>query len=587
MATKGASSKLAKTTFETTPDNKLAVADVYNSGSSGIENSFQDAYHSVNSTFDDFASLGKTALGSSGSLIDSLNKQMGNFNGILNGIKSGNLNSLFNLTGGTSTGLKQLSDLVRGGVNNLNGITRTVNNLSTMGNSLKGGLNSKGFLNRLMNNVPLGRQIQDLIRDTGKINQAANSLEQSMGRASNILGGDRSSMNTLVNGTRSGASQIDNPGRFDKAVTTQQTDSMVQRFSEISPDIGTAISSLPPATQEALTRGFSDESLNQGLIVTNKDSVSKIGPEVSPDVVKPLNQIIDSFTGRPATEAKTQDPGAIAGLISGVTNVASKSGIKDTFSTITKDVTNKEIITQAAKPLAIRAIEEGDLDMIIDLSKSKAVGDLKSFAPNMVESMCYGTLRPEGMTQQQFAPYYQDIKQAFTAIDPQWDSYTASSGNKLVNGAVICSNAFICDIIEAVLNAQNNPKGKQQDVKNPDLTPEQLTDTDVEPEMDDFARELEKEVDALNKDSFKEAWANGETIIRPPDEPAPEADAGEPVALAAVEVLEDETTPTVKFTDEPFLLLAAVFVDNSVQSEVEKHFPELNQRFLAMGTFDR
>ena len=588
MATKGASGKLAKTTFETKPDNNLAVVDVYESGGGGIENSFQEAYHKANAAFDDFASLGKSALGSSNSLIDSLNKQVSNINGILNGIKSGNLNSLFNLTGGTSTGLKQLSDLVRGGVNTVNGITRGVNNLTNLGNNLKGGLNTKGFLNRLANNIPLGRQIQDLIRDTGRIKQAGDSLESSMGRASNMLGGDRSSMNTVVNGMRKPATQIENPGRFDKQVTTQDTANMIQRFADISPDIGSALAGLPQATKEALTRGFSDESLNKGLIVTDKNKVTRIGPEVSPDVVKPINQIVDSFTGRSPTQSQTQDPGAIAGLISGVTNLAAKSGIKDTFTTITKSITNKEIISQAAKPLAIRAIEEGDMDTVIDLSKSKASGDLKSFAPNMVESICYNTLRPEGMSQQQFAPYYQEVKSAFTAIDPNWSTYASGSGNKLINGAVICSNAFVCDIIEAMLNELNNPKltpKNRQDVQSVILSPEQLTNTDVEPPVDTFAAELEKEVDALNKDSFKEAFENGDTIITPPEDPKP-GEEGEGTDPTTPEVPDPEPVP-MTFHDEPFLLLASVFVDNSVQSEIEKHFPELNQRFLAMGTYER
>lgn len=588
MATKGASGKLAKTTFETKPDNKLAVVDVYENGGGGIENSFQEAYHKANSAFDDFASIGKSALGSSNSLLDSLNKQIGNFNGILNGIKSGNLNSLFALTGGTSTGLKQLSDLVRGGVNTVNGITRTVNNLTNLGNNLKGGLNSNGLLNRIANNIPLGRQIQDLIRDTGRIKQAGDSLESSLGRASNLLGGDRSAMNTLVNGTRNPGQAIENPGRFDKQVTTQQTDSMIQRFSDLSPDIGSAMASLPQATKEALTRGFSDENLNKGLIVSNGDKVSRIAPEVSPEVVKPITQIIDSFIGRPSTEAQTQDPGAIAGMISGVTNIASKSGIKDTFSTITKNVTNKDIIAQAAKPLTLRAIEEGDMDTVIDLAKSKASGDLKSFAPNIVESMCYNTLRPETMTQQQFAPYYRDVKKAFTAIDPNWSTYASGSGNKLINGAVICSNAFICDIIEALLNELNNKNltaDNRQDVKSPVLSVDQLTPTDVEVPKDDFAELLEKEIDAINKDSYKEAWESGDVLIEPPDL-ATEEESEIPVEPDP-EVPTEPTPPVLSYTDEPFLLLASVYVDNSVQSEVEKHFPELNQRFLAMGTFDR
>ncbi len=579
MAT-GASSKLAKTTFQTNPDNKLAVRDVYESTGGGIENSFQEAYHSVNSSFDSFASLGKTALGSTGSIIDTFNKSTDSFNSILNGIKSGNINSLFALTGGTSTGLKKLSDLARGVVNNVNGLTRTVNNLSTLGNSLKGGLNNQGYLNRLMGNIPLGRQIQDLIRDTGRIQQAGNSLEQSMGRASNILGGDRSSMNTVVNGTRNRADDAATPKRFDQQVTTQDTQRMVERFSAVSPDIGAAIAELPQATQAALTRGFSDENLNQGLVVTNKDNITRIGSDVTPEVVAPLNKIIDSFTGRPPEQGKTQDPGAMAGLISGVTNIATKSGIKNTFSTITDKIENRDVIVQAAKPLAIRAIEEGDIDTIIDLSKSKASTDLRSFAPNMVESVCYGSLRPEGMTQQQFAPYYEDIKRAFTAIDPKWDTHASAGGVILVNGAIICSNAFICDIIEAKLNELNNPKitpKNRQDVKSVVLKPDQLVETDLEEPLDNFAKELEKEVDALNKDSFQELMDNNETIIRIPKE-----DEAAPMALAAAA---EPVTPD--YSNEPFLLLASVFVDNSVEAEIEKHFPELNQRFLLMGTYDR
>ena len=410
-------------------------------------------------------------------------------------------------------------------------------------------------------------------------------MEDSIGRASNILGGDRSSMNTLVNGMRNGSTQANNPGKFDKNVTTQDTANMVQRFADISPDIGSAMAGLPQATKEALTRGMSDESLATGLIATNKDRTTRIGPEVSPEVVKPLTQIIDSFTGRPTTEAKTQDPGAIAGLISGVSNLAAKSGMKDTFSTITSNVTNKDIIIQAAKPLAIRAIEEGDMDTIIDLSKSKASADIKSFAPKIVESVCYQTQRPEGMSQQQFAPYYRDVKKAFTAIDPNWSTYASGAGNNLVNGAVICSNAFICDIIEAALNEHNNTKltpDNRQDVKSIELNPEQLTETDIEPPIDSFAAELEKEIDALNKDSYKEAWANGDALITPPDEPKP--------ASGAILMASDEEVPAAEpemtFGEEPFLLVASVFVDNSVEAEIERHFPELNARFVAMGAYD-
>lgn len=579
MASKGTSGKLANTTFETKPDNKLAVVDVYENSSSGIENSFQDAYHKTNSAIDSFASIGSSSLSSVNGVLNSITSQANKFNNILNGIRSGNLNSLFNLTGGASSGLKQLNDTLRSVYGTVNNATNLVNNLSNMGNTLKGGLNNNGYLNRLMGNIPLGRQIQDIIRTAGTINSATDSLERSMGRASNILGGDRSSMNSAYYGNFNKADSITTPTRFDSANTTQATQEMLNKFNNISPDISSAVGSLPEATRQALLRGFTDESLSTGVITASGSTATRLSPQVSADVIQPLNNIINSFTNTTTSEIPTQDPSAVAALISGVTNIASSAGMRDTFTTITRDIDNNDVLVSAAKPLITRAIEQGDLDTVIDLSKSKINKDISKFSPNLVESITYNVQRPSEMSQQEFAPYYEDVKTAFQTINPKWDTYTLPNGFYLVNGCSISSNAFLCDLIEACLNERNNTRlndSNRQVIGSPILPKDSIIKTDTETIKDTFSDELEKEIDKINKDSFNESAEEGETIITPPDTPDP-VDPTPPV----------EEPIELVYDNEPFLLLASVYIDNSVQSEIEKHFPYLNERFKIMGTYER
>jgi hypothetical protein len=61
---------------------------------------------------------------------------------------------------------------------------------------------------------------------------------------------------------------------------------------------------------------------------------------------------------------------------------------------------------------------------------------------------------------------------------------------------------------------------------------------------------------------------NGSILNPPPDVPDPTVEQPE---------LQEPQEPT-DFTNEPFLLIASVFLDNSVEAEMQKHFPFLNQR---------
>jgi methyl-accepting chemotaxis protein len=594
MAT-GASNKLAPTTFETQPDNSLEVVDVYESEGGGIENSFQDAYHKVNDTFDSVSSLAKSAIGqatdAASGLKGKFNEAKGLLNtakGLVNAVKSGNINSLLALTGGTANGLKQLADVakdVTNGARQVTGIvndvtsgirqaTGIVNEVTTFANSLKGGLNANAILNRLVGNLPLARQINDVIRGVGNIDSAFDSLERSLGRASGLLGGDNSSLNTAVNGVRNKITDSAMPKAFDNAVTTPQVQAMVEQFSAISPEISSAIKQLPDAVQAALVNGFSDDAASLSPILGNSEQAIKINPLVKPETIAPLQSIVEQFSGKPSDPVTVQAPGNIAGLIAGVTNVATKAGMKDTFTKMTENIENKDVLMAAAKPLVLRAIQEGDLDTIMDLSKSKVSQDIASFAPDLIEGTCYNLLRPQGMSQQEFAPYYEDIKTAFEAINPEWDTYTTTGDQKLINGTCIASNAFMCDIIEAKLNETTNTAitdTTRQVIKQKQTKPSNITDVKTEVIKDTFSEDLEREIDRLNKES----WLNeDDSILQPIPTTQP------PTTQAPVDPDEDQEEIKIKdYSNEPFLLLASVYINNSVDSELEFHFPELYQRF--------
>lgn len=598
----GSSGKLADTTFNTSPDDKLAVVDVYESGGGGVENSYQEKYsqNNDNGVADSFKDIGKKNSppgggsnplgGGGGNPLGGLNPFGGGnplgglggsnplgglgggggnpLNSILNGLKSGNLGSLTSLAGGAFTGLKQISDIV-------NTVNTAVNAVKTIGNTLKGGLNANALINRVANNLPLAQQIKGTIRNVGTIKSSSPSLESSMGRASNLLGGDRSSQNTILNGTVNKSRTIETPRPYDKPVSEAETTALVDKLKSISPQVSSAISDLPVNTQAALVRGFNNEDSNKGLLAASSTGVTRMNPEASKDVIEPIQKIIGNFSPNSTPKVKVQDTNAVATLLSGVSNIANKAGFKDTFSKITKKITNKDVILKAAKPLVTRAVDEGDIDMIVDLSKSSVYKELKNVTPDLVKKTCYQALRPEGLGQQGFSEYYRSMKTAFDRIDPKWNSYKPVGAAILIDGSCISSNAFICDLIEATLNERKNTKLTGSNGQNVKKENGSLIDTDEPVQENIFTKGMQDAVEALNKEAYKKFREDiSNTVTLPPETTQPPVEAVEP-------------PPVLNYDNEKFLLLASVFVDNSIPSEIEKHFPFLHVRFQAMGTYTR
>ncbi len=560
----GSSGKLAQTTFETTPDDELAVVDVYESGSGGVENSFQDEYHSSDNDENQFSDIADSIAGAANDALGALSDVMGMasdalnqanaLNNILNGLKNGNLGALSSLTAGGSSALKGLSDLLR-----------NANNIINTGKNIKNDL-----FNTLGSNKPLATQIQEALRLAGTINSNANTISQSISNASKVLGGDKSSTNSVYKGTVVRAQTLENPTKIDNKISIADKEKALDKVKNINPEIAVCINDLPVATQDALLRGFNDSTINTGLIVENNNEVSRISSQASSEVVTALASIIDSFSSD-NKKTTVQDPDAISVLISGTTHLASKAGIKNSFVNMTKDIDNKEVIIKAAKPLTLRAASEGDVTLIIELTRSKAAKELNSFSPDLIPQITKNIKRDQDKSQQDFAPLYKDIKRAFKTINPLWDTYTCLNGKTLVNGCCISFNDFLCDLIEACLNENNNKaltNSNRQSAKNYTLNKNVVTKLNPELVTDSFSDEVLTEVNKLNRDTYTAIFGDTTMLIPPPDvvDPTIQEPTEEPV-------LEELT-----FENEPFLLIASVFIDNSVEAEMQKHFPFLSQR---------
>ena len=572
----GSSGKLAQTTFETTPDDELAVVDVYESGSGGVENSFQDEYHSSDNDENQFSDIADSIAGAASDALGALSDVMGMasdalnqanaLNNILNGLKNGNLGALNALTGGGSSALKGLSDLLRG-------VNSAVNTATAIGNSVNNTVNSfnnNPLINTVSTNRPLANQIQDALRLAGTIKSNSNSLSNSFGSAAKILGGDKSSTNSVYKGVVVRPQTLETPSSVDNKIALVNKDAALDKIKNINPEIAVCINDLPDTTQDALLRGFSDETINTGLIVENDNNVSRVTGQASSQVVTALSGIVDSFS-KDNKKTTVQDPDALAIVISGTAHLASKAGIKNSFVNMTKDIDNKDIIIKASKPLTLRAISEGDIELIVELTRSKAAKELNSFSTDLIPQLTKNVKRSQDKSQQDFAPYYKDIKRAFTTINPHWDTYTTLTGKMLVNGCCISFNDFICDLIEACLNENNNQalnKTNRQTVKNYKLNKNVVTKLNPELVHDSFNDEVQKEVEKLNRDTYTAIFGDTTMIIPPPDVPDPTVEQPE---------LQEPQEPT-DFTNEPFLLIASVFLDNSVEAEMQKHFPFLNQR---------
>jgi hypothetical protein len=553
--------KLTSTTFISGPKDELAPVDVYQQSGSGVQNSYHSSFHEVSGALDsflgglgdalkkgnDFLSNNLNAINSAIAQANSLGR---NNNSVLNGLKNNPIQSLTNLVGGTSPALDSLLNTARTANSLYNEANRAANSIKNQTERLDAGLNSLSSSTKPgESKESLGEVLNTSVANYGTLDPTSTTLSDSINKdLDNLFGGDRTVATSLLEPPVNRTSTLINETQFDKDKTNLEVEELLDNLTDT--EVIAAISNLTDEAREALVRGCSVDSLYSNNQVAVNGNTGTIDRHVDKRNAEAIGNLV-SHLSNGNYEVDNSNKGIDANLITGVVHLASKAGYPDVFQTLTEHQPI-EVMREVSKPLLLRANEEGDFDLIKDIANTEIAKDIKSIVPNVVNNLMANIKRPDNLSQQEYANYYKEIKNAFNRIDSNWSKVNTNSV-EAINCTGISKNLFFCDLLEAQLNELSSPElnlGNKQiayprtGVDNPTrlLNEIALPEPTIRYETSTDAEGLEHVVEIVE----------------------------EPEPYKKPEILKIDKN---QFNDEKFLLLGKVFMNNTVDAELQKHFP--------------
>lgn len=129
-----------------------------------------------------------------------------------------------------------------------------------------------------------------------------------------------------------------------------------------------------------------------------------------------------------------KDKGALSALISGATNQGSSMGINNIFSSISKVVTDKDILLSACKN--ILPTIKGNFNLLKDLSQTSIGNNLKSIVPNLASNSINSFRIPSGTSNFQLPSIFSDMKSTLSTIDSNWNKVSRNNIETLFGGSL-------------------------------------------------------------------------------------------------------------------------------------------------------
>lgn len=586
--------KLAPTVFIAGPEDKLGVVDVYEQSSDAIVNSYQEQFHNVMDSLDGFLSgisgLGKgfkagldfvnTNLNAIGGAIKSaygmvngvistvkgaVNNVMGVVNGVVNTVTGvindvkngynsavGVLNGIVNFPGRTLSGILgfggHLANSFLGTINRISNVFdpsiafRGVVAIGRVSDRLSGGLNNS-YRNKSASNqsATLQETLAKSIVNYGSLNPVANKLSSSINNDLDIiLGGDRGAITAITRPAIDRAGSLAKPSTFDKNNGTLTFDRLIDNVTDTN--LSSALKDLTPEAQDILVRGLTEEKTFNDNKIAVDGNAAVLSPQISDQNKAAISDIINTITGG-NYEVKSRNDGAEINITAGVVHLASKAGFPKPFETIAKHKT-PEVMLEIAKPLLRRAVEEGDFELIRDIASTAVKHEIPVIVPNLIKEIKAKLKKPEKLTQQEYARYYKVVKGIFASIDSTWTRFKSGKVDA-IDATGIAINPFFADLLEAQLN----------EMKNPELN---LGNLQIAYPMDGLSNPTKLLNQIGLPDPTTKVDADGEVIVIPPNK------------FTKPEVLKIDPK---QYRDEAFMMLGKVFINNTVDSEIKKHFP--------------
>lgn len=563
------SMKLAKPTYEAGPEDELIVKDVYNCKSSAVVNSYQESVGDAVGGMDDIPGMNL------GQLLDKVSQAMSGAQAALSGNIAGAVTAVSgaigaNLSMGGLAGFGNLS-----GIGSAAGIAASIASLGGMGtarNVISNMFGSMGGLSQVVGQVnQLSWQAGNIANLANTVSTTAGIAAISMGPFSQMMGGDMGTFASIAkqvlnkNSYNTSRSSFSSYSDFDTKVGYQSVDTLAESLSQGNTDVFSSIVDLPDQVKSHLNGGMTQSEITGNVVASINGTLTKLSPQMSAQSAEPIKNIVNTLSGD-AYQVDIQNKGATAALISAVSHIGNKLNMPKVFPTIAENVEDKGVLLQAAKPLVQRAIEEGDMSTIESIANTKIAKEIKVIAPGVVTSLVGKIQKPENLAQQEYSKFYQGMRESFDAMDPDWATYKRQGGD-CVNAGILKDNFFVADLIRSQMNELMSPDHYIANAQRV-FADENPVDTDVVNSLSELintrvTNNPNQPVDLSNVTiSDYELTAAGDQVINDNTE---------------IKLRGNASDRVMSFDNEPFLLLAGMYLDDSVDACLKRDFPEWYQ----------
>ena len=559
--------KFSPALFVSGTKDDLAVVDVYKLQSSAVYNSFQDIAKNISGLLNSIPGM-------------NLGEMLGKANNVLQGIKGG----IDKAAGMINNGVSGISSMMGAisGLQNINGIGSARNALGSVLNSLGSLANVaglQGLTNALQNAYACMGGISQIVDSVNGVVNAGRGLQSTIETGfGNLLGGSSNRYASIAGIDRYGGYTTTYGGYNDSSrgyggaigsssdyidisaypyTTTGVSSNNTSTTSNIKPavsntatisnvdvteiarnisagnmEIFSNINSLPESVIPMMNVGMTESQISSNVVAQVGNSLSRLSPEISAEAAKPLVDIVNNITDG-KFDATITNRGSAAALISGATYIANEIGMPGVFRNIAENVKDANILVEAAKPLVQKAVDTGDMRLLASVCIDPVVSEIRSLAPDICGTILTNIERPETLAEQEYGRYYQGIKESFDAINSNWTKYNRC-GTDIVNAAQLSGNFFILDLIRAQLNEIQHPNNY---------------------------------IDKVVVESFEFSTAGNaiDPIGYNSDDPnAPYIAVG----------LDDDNIKYISLSDEYFMLLSGMYLNDSVNECLARDFPE-------------
>lgn len=550
--------KLTQTTFISGPRDELAPIDVYEQNNTGIQNNYHNQFHDIADTLDHFLSQfgnklkqGTDLINNNLNLLQNLSNQLNNgLNiknplGSLDGFKNNPIGTLKGILGGSNPTIDKILNTAEHASHVFKEAERSIESIKRTSESLKSGLNG------LKNDKPLSlhEKIEENIKNYGSLNPNSNNISESINHdLEDMFGGDKTVITNLLEPNLNRVDSLNKPTTIDKKIDPIDKEQFLENIKD--PDLLNHILDLSDNAQDLLINQIEKDSFFNHQSIAVNGETNTISHEVSLQNKEAIGKILNTLTNS-NYEVKNKDTGKEANLVSGITHIASKAGFPNVFENLSKKY-DKDIMRKAAKPLLLRASEEGDFEIIKDIANTEIKKDIKTIVPNIIENIITDIKKPHNLSQQEYSNYYKSVKDTFNKIDPQWDKKDICNV-EVINCCCISKNKFFCDLLEAQLNELLHP---DNNLSNKQVISPMSGINDSTKLLNEIDKKEPKVEQRKVTDEYGIEYYEEYTV--------------EPKPYIAKEILKIDPND---YNTEKYLLLGKVFIDHTVDREIQKHFP--------------